>query len=177
MKTFIRISLIIAFIIELAGCEYNYKVDAITSETKIIEQKNKFKKQSDENYKNKNSKNNLEKYVKLIGLSKDELVNSLDENPVSIGEGGLEFSKADIRVWLKNHENGPVEQIFTQNKKIDFNGVKIGDKIYSFKKIFGEPIEDDNSSAYSNFKYNNIILSVYYNPQTKITHSVYIKKF
>ena len=59
-------------------------------------------------------------------------------------------------------------------KDVDFNGVKIGDKISKFKSIFGKPIKEDLSSAYSNFKYKGIILSVYYDAKTQQTFAAYV---
>lgn len=114
------------------------------------------------------------KYIKLIGLSKKELIIKLEEQPISIEEGGLQFSKSDIRVWFKDYGNGPVEQVYIDNKEVDFKGIKLGDKISSFKDEFGKPVEENVTFAYSNFKYNGIVLSVYYNPKTETTFAVYI---
>ena len=118
--------------------------------------------------------NNFENYIKLIGLDKEKLISTLGEEPNSIDEGGLEFSKSGIRVWFKDYGVGPVQQVFINKDEVDFNGVKIGDKISSFKNVFGKPVNEDISSAYSNFEYNGVVLSVYYDSKTEITFAVYI---
>jgi len=117
---------------------------------------------------------NVDNYIKLIGLNKTELISTLGEEPTSIDEGGLQFSKSDIRVWFKDYGNGPVEQVYIDNKDVDFNGIKLGDKISSFKDEFGKSVEEHLTFAYSNFKYNGIVLSVYYDPKTETTFAVYI---
>lgn len=113
-------------------------------------------------------------YIKLIGLNKTELVSKLGEEPTTIDEGGLKFSQLDIRVWFKDYGKGPVEQIYIDNKNVDFNGLRLGDKISSFKEEFGKPVEEHPSFAISNFKYKGIVLSVYYDPKTETTFAVYI---
>jgi len=177
MKKSISIILTTACIVGLVGCGAKNNVNTKPSENISIEEKqnsNNSKNQKEENQENETSKNKFEEYSKLIGLTKEELINTLEEDPVSIDEGGLEFPNANIRVWFENYGEGPTNQIFIQNKEINFNGAKIGDKLSNFKKIFGEPILEDSSSAYSNFKYNDIILSVYYDSKTEETFSVYI---
>lgn len=123
-----------------------------------------------------NSEKNIsfKNYTKLIGLNKKELISTLSEQPTSIDEEGLHFSESDIRVWFKDYGNGTVEQIYIDNKNVDFKGVKLGDKISSFKNVFGKAVEEHITFAYSNFKYNGIVLSVYYNPETETTFAVYI---
>ncbi|MCM1988562.1 hypothetical protein [Oceanirhabdus seepicola] len=177
MKKSIRIILATACIIGLVGCGANNTTNSKSSENQNVEQKensNNTKNLNDENKENQTSDNNYETYLKLIGLNKEELISTLEEEPSPIDEDGLEFSAAEIRVWFDINGQDSVSQIFTQNKEIDFNGVKIGAKISDFKNIFGEPIEEDRSSAYSNFKYNDIVLSVYYNSETQETFSIYI---
>ena len=122
---------------------------------------------------NKENKS-LENYIKLIGLSKKELISTLGEEPTKVDEGGLEFSKMGIRVWFKDYGAGPVQQVYTDKKDVEFNGVKIGDKISSFKNIFGNPVKEDTNSAFSNFTYKGVVLSVYYDPKTEITFAAYI---
>jgi hypothetical protein len=117
---------------------------------------------------------NFEEYIKLIGLSKKQLIDTIREKPTTVDEGGLEFSEYGIRVWFEGYGTGPVQQVYTDKKDVDFRGVKIGDKISDFKKIFGKTVQENTTSAYKNFEYNGIILSVYYNPKTKITFAVYI---
>lgn len=114
--------------------------------------------------------NTLASYVKLLGLDKDGLVKAVGENPSSSDEGGLDFAKAGIRVWLDG--SGKANQIFTQNKDLDLNGVKIGDKIDQFEKAFGKPVSDKNGDMH--FKYNDIFLSMNYDTNTKDTYALYI---
>ena len=77
-------------------------------------------------------------------------------------------------MWFKDYGAGPVQQVYTNKKDIEFNGVKIGDKISSFKNIFGKPVKEDTNSAFSNFTYKGIVLSIYYDPKTEITFAAYI---
>jgi hypothetical protein len=121
-----------------------------------------------------NGKNDLTGYINLIGLSKEKLISTLKENPNSVDEGGLEFKEAGIRVWFDKKNNAQVEQIFIVRKDKNLNGVKIGDKISSFKKVFGKPVSDKNGDAH--FKYNSIFLSVNYDTKTEETYAVYILK-
>lgn len=118
--------------------------------------------------------NSLENYIKLIGLNKEELIAKIGEEPTPIDEDGVEFLQLDIRVWFKDYGNGTVEQVYIDNKDVDFNGVKLGDKISKFKNVFGKPVEQHVTFAYSNFEYNGIVLSVYYDPKTETTFAVYI---
>ncbi|MBU3113245.1 hypothetical protein [Clostridium lacusfryxellense] len=147
----------------------------------MTNQKNNFKKEKIENVvpiklikDNTVQSRNFEDYIKLIGLSKKQLIDTIGEKPTTVDEGGLEFFKYGIRVWFEGYGTGPVQQVYTDKKNVDFRGVKIGDKISDFKKIFGKTVQQNTTSAYSNFEYNGIILSVYYNPKTKITFAVYI---
>lgn len=113
---------------------------------------------------------NYIKYFNYIGLSKDKLLKTLKEKPVKVDEGGLEFKKAGIRVWL---EKGKVSQVFTQKGDIDFKGARIGDKIGDFKKALGKPEYDKNSSLWFKYKENRYI-NVYYDAKTKKTFAVYL---
>lgn len=40
-----------------------------------------------------NGTNSFEKYFRLIGMSKEKLISTLNEQPVSVDESGLEFKK------------------------------------------------------------------------------------
>ncbi|OPJ60830.1 hypothetical protein [Clostridium chromiireducens] len=124
--------------------------------------------------KSDDGKNNFTGYMNLLGLNKEKLISTLNENPNSIGEGGLEFKKAGIRVWFDQKNNDRVEQIFTMRNDLDLNGVKIGDKISRFKEVFGNPVSDKNGDAH--FKYNNIFLSINYDTKTEQAYAVYILK-
>ena len=114
-------------------------------------------------------------YLNLIGVNKEEITNTLGENPVAIDEGGLMFEKAGIRVWFKDYGKGQVvDQIFTQRSDINFNKAKIGDNISKFRESFGEPVSDKNSDAH--FIYNGMFLSVQYDQETGKTFAAYILK-
>ncbi|NOW04034.1 hypothetical protein OD350_08210 [Clostridium beijerinckii] len=124
--------------------------------------------------KSDTGKNNFTKYMNLLDLSKEKLISTLNEKPSSIGEGGVEFKKAGIRVWFDQKNNDKVEQIFTMRNDLNLNGVKIGDKISRFKEAFGNPVSDKNGDAH--FKYKNIFLSVNYDANTGQTYAIYILK-
>lgn len=124
--------------------------------------------------KQDNGKNSFTKYLSLIGLSKEKLISTLNEKPSSVDEGGIEFKEAGIRIWFDQKNYTLVDQIFIMRKDIDLNGVKIGDKISSFKETFGDPVSDKNGDAH--FKYKDIFLSVNYDTKTGLTYSVYILK-
>lgn len=115
--------------------------------------------------------NGFEKYVEFIGLDKESLIKQIDEEPIIIDEGGLNFSKLGIRTWFSD---GSVSQIYTQSTNVDFDGAKIGDSIDKFKESFRAPISDRNGDMH--FKYNNVFLSVNYDTDTKKTVAVYILK-
>ncbi|MBC2459092.1 hypothetical protein [Clostridium beijerinckii] len=124
--------------------------------------------------KSDNGKNNFTEYMNLLGFSKDELISTLNEKPSSIGEGGVEFKKAGIRVWFDQKNNDKAEQIFTMRNDLNLNGVKIGDKISRFKEVFGNPVNDKSGDAH--FKYKDIFLSVNYDVNTGKTYAIYILK-
>ncbi|MCB2340682.1 hypothetical protein [Clostridium estertheticum] len=121
-----------------------------------------------------NGENSFSKYLSLLGINREKLINILKEKPESIDEGGLEFKKAGIRIWFDTKSYTLVDQIFIMNKYTDINGVKIGDNISSFKKVFGRPISDKNGDVH--FKYKNVFLSVNYDVLTGKTYGVYILK-
>ncbi|WML32729.1 hypothetical protein [Clostridium sp. OS1-26] len=123
-----------------------------------------------------NGTNSFEKYFRLIGMSKEKLISTLNEQPVSVDESGLEFKKNGIRVWFDYNNGIIVNQIYIEKSDVNYNGVKIGDTINNFKKVFGKPEREDTSSAYCNFKYNGMFLNVSYDPKTQKTISVYIMK-
>jgi hypothetical protein len=113
----------------------------------------------------------FETYFNLLGTGKEEFIKTMNEEPKTIDEGGMEFKKAGIRVWL-HADTGAVSQIFFESKDIDFNGARIGDKIEKFKTAFGEPISDKNGDMH--FKYKTGFLSVNYDTQTEVTGAVYL---
>ncbi len=116
-------------------------------------------------------KNDLSSYISLMGMSRDKLADIIKETPSSIDEGGMEFKSAGIRFWFDT-KSGTVNQIFTQNKSIDLNGAKIGDKIDKFKEQFGKPVSDNNGDMH--FKYGDVFLSVNYDTATGTTYALYI---
>ena len=125
--------------------------------------------------KQNNNKNSFVQYINLLGLSKEKLLSTLNENPSPVDEGGLEFEKAAIRVWFDYKENTTVSQIFTQRTDIDFNGVKIGDSIDKFKKVLGDPISDKNGDMH--FKYKDAaFISIIYDSNTNEAQAVYFFK-
>lgn len=113
----------------------------------------------------------LADYIKLLGMNKEELTDTLGETPASADEGGLDFTQAGIRIWFDT-KTGTANQIFTQNKDSDLNGVKIGDKIEAFEDAFGKPVSDRNGDMH--FKYNDVFLSINYDTVTKETYALYI---
>jgi hypothetical protein len=113
----------------------------------------------------------FEKYFNLLGTGKEDFIKTMNEEPNTIDEGGLEFKNAGIRVWLHG-DTGAVSQIFFESKDIDFNGARIGDKIEQFKTAFGEPISDKNGDMH--FKYKTGFISVNYDTQTEVTGAVYL---
>jgi bla regulator protein BlaR1 len=124
---------------------------------------------------NNDDTNSFIQYINLLGLSKEKLSSTLNENPNTIDEGGLEFERAGIRVWFDYKENTTVSQIFTQRTDIDFNGVKIGDSIDKFKKVLGEPISDKNGDMH--FKYKNVaFISISYDTNTNKAQAAYFLK-
>lgn len=122
--------------------------------------------------KSEDTDNSFEKYLKYLGLSKENLISTLNEKPTTVDEGGLEFKEAGIRIWFDPNTFTKVSQVFTQREDIDFNGVKIGDKIDEFKKAFGEPVSDNNGDMH--FKYDNAYISVNYDTKTNVTFAVYL---
>ncbi|WP_347472876.1 M56 family metallopeptidase [Clostridium sp. BL-8] len=125
--------------------------------------------------KQNNHANSFVQYINLLGLSKEKLLTTMNENPNPVDEGGLEFEKAGIRVWFNYTENTTVSQIFTQRTDIDFNGAKIGDSIDKFKMVLGEPISDKNGDMH--FKYKDAaFISVIYDSNTNEVQAVYFLK-
>lgn len=122
------------------------------------------------------SKNNthLDKYVKLLGLNKNELAKELNEEPQTVDEGGLEFKNAGIRVWFDQTNYEVVEQIFVMNPDFEISGAKIGDKISKFSEVLDKPIRDNNGDAH--YKYNDVYILVNYDTTTQDTYAVYILK-
>lgn len=128
-----------------------------------------------ENVTKEDENDSLEKYTKLIGLSREEIINAMGEEPNVVDEGGLEFPKTKIRVWFIE-DGKTVDQIFIDNSDVDFNGAKLGGKIEDFKNVFGEPVLEDDVSGYSNFDYKGLLLNVNYDFSTKEVFAIYLLK-
>ena len=116
----------------------------------------------------------LERYIGLLGLTKEELVKNLGEEPEKIDEGGLEFKKAGIRIWFDQTNFKTAEQIFVMDPDFDIHGVKLGEKIDKFKEVLKDPVSDRNGDAH--FKYNDIYLSINYDTNTQVTYGLYLLK-
>lgn len=116
----------------------------------------------------------LSYYVSLLGLSKEQIISKMNEEPVTVDEGGLEFKKVGIRVWFDEETHKYVSQVYTANKDIDFNGAKIDDNISVFKEKFGTPVSDKNGDIH--FKYGTAYLSIVYDVSTEKTIALYVLK-
>ncbi|WP_312430023.1 M56 family metallopeptidase [Lacrimispora sp.] len=110
-------------------------------------------------------------YLDLLGLTKDELLNSMDEETESVDGGGMEFKKSGLRVWF-DWDTNTVSQVYIASSDTDFNGAIIGDNIENFKKAFGDPVSDQNGDIH--FRYKDAYISVNYDMQTKISCAVYL---
>lgn len=172
MKKIATLTIVVLLSILTVALTSNAITKESNSSTKEIVQSDLKSSETDKETSKKDT--SFLNYIKLIGLNKTELVSKLGEEPTTIDEGGLEFSHLDIRVWFKDYGKGPVEQVYIDNKDVDFNGLRLGDKISSFKEEFGKPVEEHLSFAISNFKYKGIVLSVYYDPKTETTFAIYI---
>lgn len=117
-----------------------------------------------------NQLKNMSQLRELLGLSKEELIKRVNSEYASVDEGGLEFTASEIRVWFD--EKGKVNQIFTASTALDFKGLKIGDKIQTFKEKFGEPAKDIAGEAH--FKAGDTFILVYYDSETGISNSIYL---
>lgn len=116
----------------------------------------------------------LDGYIGLLGLTKEELVKNLGEEPEKIDEGGLEFKNAGIRIWFDQTNYKTAEQIFVMDPNFDIQGVKLGEKIDKFKEVLKDPVSDRNGDAH--FIYNDIYLSINYDTNTQVTYGLYLLK-
>jgi len=116
----------------------------------------------------------FEELRNLIGLTKDELLAKIAETPVTVDEGGLGFDKTGIRIWFDTATYKTVAQVLILSDSIDINGVKLGDSLTKFEKIFGKSISNSNGDAH--FAYGSIYLSVNYDMSTNKIFAVYILK-
>lgn len=170
--------LLLTSLVGVTGCSAPQK-NLITNETEVssatsISQSEEDTKEESTVAETSEDNGKIEQYIALIGQSKEELVASLGEEPVVIDEGGLEFKKTGIRVWFDPEENRAVQQIFVMNPDFDILGVKIGDKISSFKEVLDDPVSDGNGDAH--FKYKDVYLSINYDTNSEETYGLYILK-
>lgn len=113
----------------------------------------------------------LDELVSYLGNTEAEMIALLDETPESIDEGGLAFQAKGIRVWFDD-ENVGVNQIFTQRKDLDMNGVALGDPIESFEAVFGQPNQQYDSDWH--FAYGNVFISVNFDETSRETFAIYV---
>jgi hypothetical protein len=106
----------------------------------------------------------------LLGLSKEELLTRINSDYNVIDEGGLEFTQPEIRIWFD--VVGKVNQIFTVDAGIDFDGLKVGDEIKSFWEKLGDPTKDTNGEAH--FQSGDIFMIVHYDTETGKSIDVYL---
>jgi len=108
----------------------------------------------------------------LPGMTRAELLSAVGEPPVALDEGGLGFVNAGIRVWFDSKTQTRAAQVLVMSDGIDLNGVRLGDGIAAFRKVFGEPLSDRDGDA--RFAYGNIYLSVHYDASIGKTIAVYL---
>ena len=175
MKKIMMIFMVLLLAVSMAAC--TDKQDSSVENEKVTQESTADQKEPQEasgDGKEVEEKN-LEGYRALIGLSREEVIEVMGEEPVVIDEDGLEFSKANIRVWfIEDGEH--VDQVFIDDRDVDFNGAKLGGNIEDFKNAFGEPSLEDTGSAYSNFDYEGLVLHLQYDPGTGKVFAAYIMK-
>lgn len=173
MKKIITICIAVSLGLSMIGCtnkqESSVEKEEIKQEITSAEASQETKETKEE------EKKTLKKYVKLLGLSREEIIDAMGEEPRVVDEGGLEFSNAKIRVWCME-DGKTVDQIFIDDSEVDFNGARLGGNIEDFKNIFGEPVLENTQPAYCNFDYEGLVLHVSYDSSTKKVFAVYILK-
>ncbi len=112
----------------------------------------------------------LTQLIGYLGLSKEDLISKLGDTYNQVDEGGLEFTEPGIRVWFD--DKGNVNQVYTNNSGIDFNGAEVGDSIEDFIKIFGNPVSESDANIV--FKIESNYLSVFYDTNTQKVFAVYV---
>lgn len=170
MKKITAICSALLLSLSMIGCTAKQQVglsSGVSKDTSDISQKTKETE--------KEEKNTVDKYTKLIGLTRDEILKKLSENPNLVDEGGLEFQSAGIRVWF-GEDGKTANQVFMNSKDIDFNGARVGENVEKFKSIFGKPVLEDKESAYINFDYKGLVLHVPYDSKTQKVIAVYLVK-
>ncbi|KDR95466.1 hypothetical protein SAMN02745945_02089 [Peptoclostridium litorale DSM 5388] len=177
MKKIIMVCIALLLALSMAACtkqEDSVENEEVKQEAASGSEQSQEAKDSSEDGK-EGERKTLENYKKLIGLSREEIIDAMGEEPSVIDEGGLEFSKASIRVWFIE-DGKTVDQIFIDDSDVDFNGARLGGNIEDFKNIFGEPVMEDHESAYSNFDYEGLVLHVTYDKSTGKVFAVYLMK-
>jgi len=170
MKKIIMICITLLLGVSMIGCTDKQDISVENEEIKQDVESSQESKETE-----KEEKKALEKYVKLLGLSREEIIDVMAEEPIVVDEGGLEFPNAKIRVWFIE-DGKTVDQIFIDDSEVDFNGARLGGNIEDFKNIFGEPVNEDSATTYSNFDYKGLVLHIQYDPSTKKVFSVYLMK-
>jgi len=72
--------------------------------------------------------------------TKKELIKTIREEPTTIDEGGVEFSTYGIRVWFEGYGTGPVQQVYTDKKDVDF----LRKRMETIKKSESTPLKNQN---------------------------------
>lgn len=110
--------------------------------------------------------------VKLLGLTEAELRQAVPGEPEGVDEGGLAYDEAGVRVWFDDETHTKVAHVLIRSEEIDIEGAKVGDSYDTFKKVFGEPISDNNGDAH--FEHGDYYLSVVRDSNTGTVIGVYI---
>lgn len=115
-------------------------------------------------------------YAALLGLSPEEVRQTVGETPQSVDEGGWGFREAGFRLWFTHYRQGVAEQLFTDNRQLNFKGAKIGDDLAAFTAAWGTPVDQVPAIGVATFADGPYRVSVYYNRATKQTFAVYLYK-
>ena len=167
MKKVILAGIALLLALSMAACtkqEGGVENEDVKQEAASGSEQSQEAKDSSE-YGKEGERKTLEDYKTMIGSSREEIIDSMGEEPSVIDEGGLEFSKAGIRVWFGD-EGKTVQEVGMYSSDIDFNGASIGGNIDDFKNAFGDPIQEDPGPAYCLFKYDELLLHAAYDPNT-----------
>lgn len=109
---------------------------------------------------------NLSDLTGLLGMTQEELLAAMgDETPEGVDEGGLGFVTSGIRVWFDDATHTKVAQVFVMTDAVDLNGLRRGDSLADFVKVFGQPLSDENGDA--RFAWGDVFLSVIYDASSE----------
>ncbi len=114
-------------------------------------------------------RHNLSRYYALLGLTREAAVVRIAETPNAADEGGFDFVKEGIRIWFSDAK---VSQVFISGKEISFNGLRLGDGVESFKKVFGPAVKEKPGTV--EFNYKACILQLIYDEKTGNTVCAYL---